>query len=123
MTKKKDRRPVPELDSPTAAYPIGTFGGSAPREAGPPSAPSEGPTDPDADEEDGLAGSDMEDDEEEWIEVPDDEAEDSDEYETATFWVSGSGGVHPAFLVLSLIGGGAIALAVVAVIGMFLLLG
>lgn len=123
MTKKKDGPRLPEVDSPTAAYPIGTFGGSAPREVRPPAAPPDRATDPGYGEEDGLAGSDTDEGEDEWIEVPDDDPDDSDEDESGAFWESSSGGVHPAFLVLSLIGGGAVALAVVAVIGMVLLLG
>lgn len=125
MSKKKDGGRFPEVDNPTAAYPIGTLGGGEPRRLVPPSrAPDESISDPGVDDESEL-------DEEDTFEIEDDgpedlgdEADDTDEYETATFWApSSTGGVHPAFLVLSLIGGGALALAVVAVIGLFLLLG
>ena len=50
---------------------------------------------------------------------PDEMLDDGDDGEP---WV-GPGGIHPAFLVLSLLGGGLLAMGIVAVIGVFLFLG
>lgn len=141
MSKKKDG-PTPEplrrVEHPTAAYPVGTLGGAEPRITRPVEgrAPPEVAEDPaqgsEAEEPEAFDGpespdpephpSDIE-HERDLDEDVEDELDDTGETTQWPFFPPLDGDVHPAFLVLSLLGGGLVALAVVAVIGVLLLLG
>ncbi len=110
--------PLRDVDNPTAGFPIGALGGLHTADA-PPSA------DPDRD-----PGADREVDTEDTFEVPDgvdpgSQRAGGDRRESGAVEPDSPrrSRVHPVVLVLSLVGGGALALAVVALIGMLLLLG
>lgn len=141
MAKKKpgeEFAPLRDVDNPTAAFPIGTLAGGSSREATPPVAPPKRRRgrfyDPEEDQGTEEEGDFFEEDElstevrhtpvsprSTRTPVPALPPEPDEDAVTDRIRKKRKG--HPAVLALSLVGGVAMALALVALIGMVLLLG